>query len=51
MRRGNFLIISATILLSACNSGEKMNVSLEKRVTLPEIPSASGIEFQDGYLS
>ncbi len=48
MRKGNLLIISATILLSACNSGEKMNVSLEKRVTLPEIPSASGIEFQDG---
>jgi hypothetical protein len=48
MRSGKFLMIFATILVTACNSGEKMNASLKTRVTLHEIPSASGIEFLDG---
>ena len=48
MRSVNFLAIFATILLFACESGEKMNASLENSVTLYDIPSASGIEFLDG---
>jgi hypothetical protein len=41
-------MIFATFLLSACNSGEKMNAKIENSETLHEIPSASGIEFLDG---
>ena len=48
MRSVNFPAIFATILLFACESGEKMNASLENSVTLYDIPSASGIEFLDG---
>jgi hypothetical protein len=48
MRFEKFLLIFASVLLSSCNSGEKMNCSFDKKVTLHGIPSASGIEFLHG---
>ena len=45
MRIHVYAIFVGVFLLTSCDSGNKMNITIESRILLDQVPSASGIEF------